>query len=121
MEKKQSCGYCPEDTCLLDCKVCNPKKETPPKAEEGGRAESLPGAEVAPEEETPPGIEEVGRGGGDEDIIASPLKQVKHGIAPADVECRSGMVLLFNTNDGSPACVKPETAKVLIERGWGTS
>ena len=25
-KKKQACGYCPEDTCLLDCKICNPKK-----------------------------------------------------------------------------------------------
>jgi len=24
-KKKQFCGYCPEDTCLLDCKICNPK------------------------------------------------------------------------------------------------
>jgi len=23
--KKQFCGYCPEDTCLIDCKICNPK------------------------------------------------------------------------------------------------
>ncbi len=23
--KKQKCGYCPEDKCLLDCKICNPK------------------------------------------------------------------------------------------------
>ena len=25
-KKKQFCGYCPEDKCLLDCKICNPKK-----------------------------------------------------------------------------------------------
>jgi len=25
IKKKQSCGYCPEDKCLLDCKICNPK------------------------------------------------------------------------------------------------
>ena len=24
-KKKQVCGYCPEDKCLLDCKICNPK------------------------------------------------------------------------------------------------
>ena len=24
-KKKQFCGYCPEDKCLLDCKICNPK------------------------------------------------------------------------------------------------
>jgi len=25
-EKKQACGYCPDDKCLLDCEICNPKK-----------------------------------------------------------------------------------------------
>lgn len=25
-KKKQFCGYCPKDKCLLDCKICNPKK-----------------------------------------------------------------------------------------------
>ena len=24
LEKKQVCGYCPENKCLLDCKICNP-------------------------------------------------------------------------------------------------
>ena len=23
--EKQFCGYCPEDKCLLDCEICNPK------------------------------------------------------------------------------------------------
>ena len=23
--KKKICGHCPEDNCLLDCKICNPK------------------------------------------------------------------------------------------------
>jgi len=27
-KKKQFCGYCPEDKCLLDCKICNPKKDS---------------------------------------------------------------------------------------------
>jgi len=25
-KKKQFCGYCPEDKCLIDCKICNPNK-----------------------------------------------------------------------------------------------
>lgn len=25
-KKKQFCGHCPEDKCLLDCEICNPKK-----------------------------------------------------------------------------------------------
>jgi len=32
-EKKQICGYCPEDTCLLNCEICNPKKEGSTKCE----------------------------------------------------------------------------------------
>ena len=24
-QKTQACGYCPEDKCLLDCEICNPK------------------------------------------------------------------------------------------------
>ena len=32
-KKKQFCGYCPEDVCLLDCKICNPKKEGDAKCE----------------------------------------------------------------------------------------
>lgn len=26
-KKKQFCGYCPEDKCLLDCKICDPQKD----------------------------------------------------------------------------------------------
>jgi hypothetical protein len=22
--KKQTCGHCPDDKCMLDCKICNP-------------------------------------------------------------------------------------------------
>lgn len=32
--KKQACSYCPKDTCLLDCKICNPKKEPSAEYEE---------------------------------------------------------------------------------------
>ena len=29
VKKKQSCGYCLEDKCLLDCEICNPNKVIP--------------------------------------------------------------------------------------------
>ena len=48
----------------------------------------------------------------------SPLKQFNSGIAPKDVKCNDNLLLTFKAQDGSPACVKPETAKVLYERGW---
>jgi len=34
--------------------------------------------------------------------------------------CKEGLELIFKISDGSFGCVKPITAKKLIERGWGT-
>lgn len=48
----------------------------------------------------------------------SPLMQFKSGIASKDVKCHDNLLLTFKAKDGSPACVKPETAKILYERGW---
>ena len=48
--------------------------------------------------------------------ISTPLKQTHDGISPDDIICKDGLELIFKNND-SPACVKPETASVLIERG----
>lgn len=50
----------------------------------------------------------------------SPLMQFKSGIASKDVKCHDNFLLTFKAKDGSPACVKPETAQTLIMRGWGT-
>jgi hypothetical protein len=30
----------------------------------------------------------------------------------------SNFILILKAKDGSPACVKPETSKILVERGW---
>ncbi len=46
-----------------------------------------------------------------------PLKQVAQGIDPVEVTCNLELVLIIKYN-GSPACVKPETAMKLVERGW---
>ena len=46
----------------------------------------------------------------------SPSKQVEEGKAPEEVECKEGLKLIIRSG-GNPACVKPETAKKLIERG----
>jgi hypothetical protein len=48
----------------------------------------------------------------------SPLQQLKSGIASKDVKCHDNFLLTFKAKDGSPACVKQETAKILYERGW---
>ena len=51
-------------------------------------------------------------------LIDSPLKQVQSGIAAKDVKCNAGFQLIFKAEDDSSACVKPDTAQKLIERGW---
>ncbi len=48
----------------------------------------------------------------------SPRKQMQNGIAAKDVVCKQGFELIFKSSDNSPACVKPSSAKKLIERGW---
>jgi hypothetical protein len=48
----------------------------------------------------------------------SPLKQIANGIAPESIICNEGLVLIIK-HDGSPACVMPDTAENLENRGWG--
>lgn len=48
----------------------------------------------------------------------SPLKQFKSGISTMDVKCSVGYVLTIKAEDGSPACVRPLTVKILAEEGW---
>jgi hypothetical protein len=47
-----------------------------------------------------------------------PLDQFWSGISPNDTLCKPSLTLIFKTTGGSPACVKLDTAKKLIERGW---
>lgn len=51
-------------------------------------------------------------------ILYSPLKQFKSGILANDVKCDDRFTLVIKLEDGSPACVKPDTANILVERGW---
>ncbi len=48
------------------------------------------------------------------------IKQLSQGIEPTAVICKKGFILILKYNDGSPACVKFETALILEERGWGS-
>ncbi|MGI0059312.1 MAG: hypothetical protein ACREBJ_06045 [Nitrosotalea sp.] len=50
-----------------------------------------------------------------------PLKQYDAGIAAKNVVCKQEYQLIFKSEDSSPACVKPTTADILIERGWATT
>ena len=54
-------------------------------------------------------------------LIQHPLTQYKSGIAAKDVKCLSDLQLVIKSEDGSPACVKPQTAQRLVDLGWGTS
>jgi len=51
--------------------------------------------------------------------LPSPKKQVEQGVSADNVTCNNGLVLMKKLSDGSPACVKEQTMKKLIERGWG--
>ena len=51
-------------------------------------------------------------------VIPSPFTQIKSGIAANDVKCQQGLQLVIKAEDGSPACVRPDTATKLLDRGW---
>jgi hypothetical protein len=53
-----------------------------------------------------------------ETAMAPPLKQLRNGVSVHDIQCAGDMQLILKKEDGSPACVKPGDATVLIERGW---
>lgn len=53
--------------------------------------------------------------------IDSPLKQFQSGVAAKDVHCSDDLILVIKAEDGSPACVKPDNANILIKRGWAES
>ena len=52
-------------------------------------------------------------------IKPSPKSQIANGVLPENVTCKEGLQLIFKSKDNSPACVKPQTAEKLVERGWG--
>ncbi len=52
-------------------------------------------------------------------VTPHPLTQFKSGVAAKDIKCQSDLQLVIKSEDGSPACVKPQTAQRLIALGWG--
>ncbi|MHB8547204.1 MAG: hypothetical protein ACYDAJ_10600 [Nitrosotalea sp.] len=52
------------------------------------------------------------------DQFESPLKQFKSGVPADKINCKIGLQLILKAEDGSPACVKPDTTNILLERGW---
>lgn len=55
------------------------------------------------------------------DVMMAPKKQMKQNIDPHNVVCKAGLELVLKASDFSPACVKPETAGKLKERGWASA
>ena len=53
-------------------------------------------------------------------VDPSPKVQIKSGIKPESISCKENLELIFKSTTGVPACVKPETATKLIQRGWVT-
>lgn len=53
-------------------------------------------------------------------VLLSPLKQIQSGVLPQDVKCKANFVLIINSKNNLPACVKPTTEPRLLERGWIT-
>lgn len=53
------------------------------------------------------------------DIIESPLKQFKSGIAANNMKCKDGLQFIMKKENSQFACVKMETANELFNRGWG--
>ena len=47
----------------------------------------------------------------------APLKQIKEGVNPEDVQCKSSMELIFKIS-GEPACVKTSSVQKLVSWGW---
>ena len=47
----------------------------------------------------------------------APLKQIKEGVEPKDVQCKSSMELIFKYS-GDPACVKSTSVQKLMSYGW---
>ncbi|MDE1843676.1 MAG: hypothetical protein KGH95_08510, partial [Thaumarchaeota archaeon] len=54
-------------------------------------------------------------------VVSSPLQQFKSGITANDIKCNQGLQLVIKAEDGSPACVKADTAIVLVNHRWATN
>jgi hypothetical protein len=51
--------------------------------------------------------------------VDSPLQQVKmFEISAKSIQCNIGLQLILKSENNTPACVKPDTVNILVERGW---
>lgn len=56
----------------------------------------------------------------DEGYVVAPLKQMKQGVEPRQVQCNEGLQLMFKKSSGSAICVSPDTASILMQRQYAT-
>lgn len=52
-------------------------------------------------------------------MFQSPRKQIEQGASVEQVKCNDDLILMIKSSYTSLACVKPQTAQKLTERGWG--
>lgn len=50
--------------------------------------------------------------------VAPPKVQERLGIADDEVICKANLFKIIKKSNGKPSCVKPETAKKLVNNGW---
>jgi len=53
-------------------------------------------------------------------LIPPPLKLFKHGLDSSEIPCKSFHEKIIKPS-GNPICVKPSTAEILKDRGWGVT
>jgi carboxymethylenebutenolidase len=49
----------------------------------------------------------------------SPRAQFLNNISIQSIKCAEGLELIMKKSNGMPACVRPSSISILIERGWG--
>lgn len=50
--------------------------------------------------------------------IFTPIQQMKMHVPINQISCSGNLEIVMKKNDGSPACVRPTSVAILIERGW---
>jgi len=50
---------------------------------------------------------------------SSPREQFSNNVSLESIKCSDGLQIIMKKSNGMPACVKPTTYAILIERGWG--
>lgn len=52
-------------------------------------------------------------------LVMSPYSQFLNDVPIGMISCGEGLELIMKKTNGMPACVRPSTVAILLERGWG--